>query len=660
MPQQSKAKLLHQLTEVPAGWPLATVIDAFAYLAAFLAYAPSDRALEALSLRLVELWAAQPEEAQAWLEPFGELNTATRQGRLCEALLRHGAAEWGKYKWGYGWHFSEAGLLRGPLRSAAAERERIAASYLQWPDMRDRCRELAERLVEAESPETARKRQKLEEETSQSLRLEAELQKSQEEECRDLRNRLAAAEAEVSSKEAELQAAQNESAGLKEQCEELATRAAAADGAAAEMRTELRQLHERCEDLSARLEAAEVEVEHAKAQERLPHDVTEKQLEALAEMRIEMRQGQDTHCKCCADLASRLEVAEAGAVKHARTREHLAEAESVVDAKQVQPQQLQEESRSYKEARYFPISSEEVGSKAELQLEKAVLHDRCEQLRQQLAKAETKLDLMQDLREEIGMYKERLRWLECQLHQAKRNHRLDGGISGHRTPKHHGANAGDTGFSHQESDLAEQLGYSLVDEDHASVPSGSSSCSVKQNCFMLDAIFKTRMDVFREGSDLQKGSQVLAGDGKTVLEVVEISKEGQATEVVDLQAGAATLRVTPDHPVQIPDERGEPGRHVYMPAGKLKPGDFVMLDSGEPVALTRAEAQAMECKVLKIVFKPDLPVAVFSSPSCILSKGHKKKSQVRRSGMGGRGKDSIDPMDGGASIPDTAAGEYMD
>ena len=382
-------------------------------------------------------------------------------------------------------------------------------------------------------------------------------------------------------------------------------------------------MHERCEDLSTRLEAAEVEVEHAKAQERLAHDVTEKQSEALAEMRMELQQGQDTHCKCCADLASRLEVAQAGAVENARTKERLAEAESVVEAKQVQAQQLRDQSCSYKEARCFPMSSEAGASKAGLQQEKAVLHDRCEQLRQQLAKAEAKVDLLQGLREEIGMYKERLRWLERQLVETKRNHRLDGGISGHRTPKHHGADARDAAFGDQESDLAEQLGYSLVEEDRASVLSGASGCS-KQNCFMLDAVFKSRMDVFREGGDLQKGSQVLAGDGKTVLEVVEISKEARATEVVNLQAGSATLRVTPDHPVQIPDERGEPGRHVYMPAGKLKAGDFVMLDSGEPVALTSAEAQAMECKVLKIVFKPDLSVAVFSSPSCILSKGHKK------------------------------------
>ena len=60
MPQQSEAKDLTKLTEVPAGWPLATVIDAFVYLAAYI----PGQAREAVSFRLVELWASQPEEAQ--------------------------------------------------------------------------------------------------------------------------------------------------------------------------------------------------------------------------------------------------------------------------------------------------------------------------------------------------------------------------------------------------------------------------------------------------------------------------------------------------------------------------------------------------------------------------------------------------------------------
>ncbi|OLP53186.1 hypothetical protein AK812_SmicGene48624, partial [Symbiodinium microadriaticum] len=79
MPQQPEAKFLHDLTEVPAGWPLATVIDAFAYLGTTVRHAPGlysavfetargTRALQAVSHRLAELWVSQPAEADFWLQ----------------------------------------------------------------------------------------------------------------------------------------------------------------------------------------------------------------------------------------------------------------------------------------------------------------------------------------------------------------------------------------------------------------------------------------------------------------------------------------------------------------------------------------------------------------------------------------------------------------
>ncbi|CAE7785337.1 unnamed protein product [Symbiodinium sp. CCMP2456] len=523
MPQQQpEAKCLYILTESPAGWPLATVIDAFGELAADTACNPgrANVALEAVSRRLVQLWASQPAEAEAWLQRCRERFATelackvTRPELLSEALLQHGAAEFDKYGWGH-WRFSEAELLREP-RGSAAVREVEAARYLQDPYTRARCRELGERLRQAESQETARKRQKLEE-TSERRHLEAELHKSQEE-GRELRNRLAAAEVEVCSKAADLQSAQSESAGYKEQCKELEHRAKSAESLVAEMREELQKVQDEhckcqklCEDLANRLEAAVAE--HAEAKERLAHDTAEK----LLDLQQEQQQDQSCSCQACC----------------------------------------------------FPISGEEL-SKAELQLEKAVLQERCEQLRQQLAKAEAKVDLLQGLREEIGMYKERLRVLELErpVVEAKKSHRLGGGIPGHLTPKHHGPAPGDV-LENQDPDLAEELGYSfVVDEDSTSVRSGSSVSLVKENCFMLDAIFKSRMDFYCEGRDLQKGSQVLAGDGKTVLEVVEISKEGRAAEVVDLRAGTATLRVTPDHPVHVPNEGGEAGRQ-QVEGGRL-------------------------------------------------------------------------------------------
>ncbi|CAE7541503.1 unnamed protein product [Symbiodinium sp. CCMP2592] len=607
MPQQSEAKLLRELTEVPAAWPLATVIDAFLDLARGLA--EPARAREVVGRRLVELWAAQPAEAEAWLEHFGELKTATRQERLCEALLRHVAAEWGKY-WGSDWRFSEAGLLRGELRSAA-EREQNAAFYLQHQLPRARCRELAERLVAAESSETARKRQKLEEEPSERRRLEEELQTSQ--------NRLAVAEAEVSSKDAELQAAQSDSAGLKEQCKELATRAAVAESAVAEIRQELRQLQE----------------EHSKCQE---------------------------HCQ---ELANRLEAAEADASKHAQTKELLAKLQSHAAEKQLEVQRLQEESRGYPEC----MSSEEAKSKMELQLEKAVLLERCEQLRQQLAKAEGKLGQMQVLWEEKATYKERCRQLERQLAEAKPP---PAAVSPpvQATLTRQGQAPSDDAASSAESDLTE---YILVDDgitlasSSSSVLSHSSWFSVKPDCFMSDAIFKTRsssVDFYLMGRDLRKGSQVVAGDDETIMEVCEAPVLCQAKEIVRLQAGGATLRVTADHPVQIPPEEGPKkggeggGSCRYAPAGSLKPGALVMLDSGEPAALTGVASETGDFEVLKLAFKPNRSVAVFSCPPSILSKGANSKPAIRRAKMGqrrGQGSTAEENADEGrASMPNTA------
>ena len=158
------------------------------------------------------------------------------------------------------------------------------------------------------------------------------------------------------------------------------------------------------------------------------------------------------------------------------------------------------------------------------------------------------------------------------------------------------------------------------------------------------------------GKDLKRGSQVVAGDGETILEVAAPPEICPATEVVDLQAGDATLRVTPDHPVQVPDARGELEKTLYLPAGQLKVGDWVVLDSGEASQLTGVNLQATECEVLKIVFEPDLPVAVFSPPPCIRSKGHKKKPSMRRGGECRKGKAVVEQAVAAGSIPDTALG----
>ena len=602
MPQQAEAKFLFDLTAVPASWPLATVIDAFAHLAFY--FANADRALEALSGRLVELWASQPAEAQAWRELHAK--EATRPEELQEALLRYGAAEFGQYG-SCDYRFCEAGLLRGKPRGSAA-REELAAEYLQSPFARNRCRELTERLAQAESRETARKRQKLEEETSERRRLEAELHTSQEE-GRELSNRLAAAEAEVSGKDAELQAAQSESAKCKKRCEELATRAAAAESAVVELRQELGQLQE----------------EHGKCQEQRE------------------------------ELAARLE---AEASQHAKTKERLSQAEADAAERRMEVERLQEESRSYQQrCQQAEARLAEAGSQAE----KSVLQ-------QLLAKAEAErsamLGQMQVLWEEKGTHKERIRELERRLLARKQHEAHHAGALAR-----HGLAFSEAASNSQEPDLAEQLGYSVVDDDGtaSSVLSCSSWFSVKPDamkphCFMIDAIFKTRIygaDFFIMGRDLKKGSQVVAGDDTSILEVAKSPEICDASKVVELQAGTATLRVTPDHLVQVADPKGEVEESLYLEAGKLKAGDLVMLDSGEAAALTSVTIRPLACQVLKIVFEPYLPVAVFSRPTCILSLGH-KKSVIRRGGrsQGGPGP-SDGSRDGRASIPITA-GEYTD
>ncbi|CAE7541360.1 unnamed protein product [Symbiodinium sp. CCMP2592] len=597
MTQPSEAKYLSELTEVPADWPLATVIDAFGELAAYGA----ELAREAVSRRLVELWASQPEEAEAWLQrcrerfPQALAVQATRAERLCEALLWHGAGEYGKYQC-CDWRFSEAGLLQGEPEHSVAERESLANWYRGQPFVRTACRKLSEA---AESTETARKRQKLEEETAQCHRLEAELQRSQEE-GRELRNRLAVAEAKV-------RRAQTERATLKEQREELAARTAAAESAVVELQKELRQLQE----------------EHGKCQER----------------------GQE--------LANR---SEAEAAEHATTKERLLQAEADAAERRQEVQRLQAESRGYQERcqQAEGARSAVAESKVELQLENARLQERCEQLQQQLAKAEGQIQV---LREEKATYKERCRQLERGATSPRTPSIRSSLTQQGPTPSVDAASGG------QEPKLTEELGYVLVDDGVASSSAWSCSSwfSVQPDCFMPDAIFKTRsgrIEHFLKGRDLQKGSQVVAGDGETLLEVALPPEICLATEVVDLQAGGAMLRVTPDHPVQVPDARGELDKILYIPAGQLKVGDSVVLDSGEAAELTGVNFQATECEVLKIVFEPDLPVAVFSAPPCIQSKGHQKKPPRRsgecRKGAGGEGV--VDPTDGAVSIPDTAVG----
>ena len=337
----------------------------------------------------------------------------------------------------------------------------------------------------------------------------------------------------------------------------------------------------------------------------------------------------------CVKLKEALATAEAASLEQASelqsAREEVLQCRNKLQ--QVQEENLQLRERCEQLEMQAATGEGALGSAPDVQtllVENAVYKDRCEQLKQQTGQ-------IQNLLEEKGMYRERCNQLQRNLAKATEEAtRLRGGVSPHPVFPHHAE-----GASSNSSDL-----------------SLSSWFSVKPHCFMMDAIFKTRKygtDFFLMGKDLVKGSEVVAGDDQTILQVSEPPKVCKASEAVRLQAGAATLQVTPDHLVQAVEDDELEASNSYRPAGKLKLGDRVVLDSGEAAALTSVTTFPVDCEVLKLVFQPDLPVAVFACPPCILSKGHKKKPVTRRAGMCPKGKETVDDQTAydGVSIPIT-------
>ena len=312
-----------------------------------------------------------------------------------------------------------------------------------------------------------------------------------------------------------------------------------------------------------------------------------------------------------------------------------------------------------------------------LLIESATYKERSEQMSKQLDKAEAELARRasenQRLLVENATLKERCKMLTVPRpaeggrgDESSHVRGISPVLHPQRVPR---GPAGIEVFASQDSGLAERMGYTLIEDDGASassvsVLSQSSWFCVKPNCFVLDTIFRTRscgIDFFLMGKDLTKGSRVVAADDETILEVTTAPEVCKATDGFDLHAGGATLRVTADHMVLVPDPHGVSDKGLYVKAGDLKEGDLVLVDSWEPVPLTRKVPWSAEFEVLKIIFQPDLPVAVFSCPPCILSKGHKKKT-TRRGGMRhakGSGATEDQTADGHCSIPNTR-GDYMD
>lgn len=139
-------------------------------------------------------------------------------------------------------------------------------------------------------------------------------------------------------------------------------------------------------------------------------------------------------------------------------------------------------------------------------------------------------------------------------------------------------------------------------EDDVSIVSDLSSwvcVASSQPCFFLaDATFKTPSGQALQAWQLCKGSELLAADGHSVLEVLDHPQEVVANEVLELWAGDVILRVVPDHCIATPTGTKK--------AKELRPGDLVTVD-GHPAALIQVETKSMSCPApaIKVIMGPD-------------------------------------------------------
>ena len=201
--------------------------------------------------------------------------------------------------------------------------------------------------------------------------------------------------------------------------------------------------------------------------------------------------------------------------------------------------------------------------------------------------------------------------------------------------------------------------YSTVTEIAAAIDGqrgsdSSSDCTVgswthvtsgQPCCFLPDAYFKVMTDdgeiCEKQAKMLFKGTRVIAANG-TPIEVLHPPEQHQVDAVIKLQVGSASLLVSPDHRILIPGNKTIQAKH-------LEEGSEVFLDGTEAKAkLTSFEWNHVPTMVVKIAFKPDIPVAAFMWSPSILSKGSRDKPRVRR-GTSTRAPEGGDAL----TIPDT-------
>ena len=375
---QGRRVRLPDLREVPAAWPLQTVLDAWVHLNALnwsLSYIQTANA--ALEPRLEELWASQPNAAARCLEL--EPSEAPREAKRAEALSGYGRAERQRC---FVVRFTAQGLVR-------EERSWWGGVVA---DFDDRCRELAGRLIAAEAKAGEAKRRRLEKSASSASR--------------------------------ELQAAKEEIAGHQLRCEELTVRVAELEAAASEKCMELQAVHEERARLADRLGEAEAKGQTAQ-DEAVKHKEQLQQLEARA-LTLE------------AEKAAQLQAAEE---ERRQLTERLAAADALLSVKaaELEAAKVEVSQRNWErceqharsEAGVEAVAAEGdvtgdvsmaedtfVGSKMDLStlLENATYKERCRQLELNVGKAEAEISKKtaenQRLLVEAATYRERCSQLE--------------------------------------------------------------------------------------------------------------------------------------------------------------------------------------------------------------------------------------------------------
>ncbi|CAE7517359.1 unnamed protein product [Symbiodinium natans] len=346
---------------------------------------------------------------------------------------------------------------------------------------------------------------------------------------------------------------------LRPRCSELAGQLPAADAQAQadetapkrhrlEERREEQQLAERLEAVESELQAAKEEVAQHKTQnEQLSAGLEDAQA-AAAEKQRELQAAKHE----CELLTERLQAMQDEGAAQKEQREQLARrlaaAEAEAAGKRSDVQRLQDECDKHKEC--------------------------CAQLTNRLAVVETSTDKadVQTLLEN-AVLKDRCELLGQQVSKA-------------------------------EAKLEEKLGQmqeekGVYKERCRQLERQLAEAKEEAKCLKAQLLSTTpasREEASGPGSKLAEQSGVAKAGGLVTGQAVEVS----------LESLAAALQVMPGHAAQV-DALGELAKLLHQAAGKLAVGDLVVLDSGDPEALSSIHTEPSEGEELQVVFEPDLP-----------------------------------------------------